>query len=103
MALRLGHADGRLGFDPSRFALLEERMAPTIYWLHQVEAGANVMGGYRQSWNRSARPVLVAQHHYIIHPSLPYLTEGMFPGCGRRWVGRWRRTWWYATAATRAG
>ena len=70
---------GVLGFDPARFALLEERMAPTIYWLHQVEAGANMMGGYRQSWNRSARPVIVAQHHYIIHPSLPYLTEGLFP------------------------
>lgn len=68
-----------LGFDTQRFADIDSKYAPTIYWLHQVESGAMMSGGYQQSFNYSARPTLVAQHHYIIHESLPYPFEGLFP------------------------
>lgn len=70
---------GVLGFDPARFDYIDSRFAPTIYWLHQVESGAPMFGGFRQSFNAKARPLIVAQHHYIIHPSLPYSFEGLFP------------------------
>lgn len=68
-----------LGFDPKRFGVLDDLYAPTIYWLHQAESGSQMMGGYRQSFNTSGRPFMVVQHHYIIHDSLPYPFEGLFP------------------------
>lgn len=68
-----------LGFHPERFHKLEEEFAPTIFWMHQVESGSQMMGGYRQSFNAMARPYMIAQHHYIIHKSLPYQFEGLFP------------------------
>lgn len=70
---------GVLGFDPARFDYIDSRFAPTIYWLHQVESGSQMYGGFRQSFNSKARPVIVAQHHYIIHESLPYSFDGLFP------------------------
>lgn len=70
---------GVLTFDPRRLDYIDSRFGPTIYWLHQVESGSQVYGGYRQSFNSSARPIIVAQHHYIIHPSLPYNFDGLFP------------------------
>lgn len=70
---------GVLAFDPVRFDYIDSRFAPTIYWLHQVESGSQMYGGFRQSFNSKARPVIVAQHHYIIHESLPYSLDGLFP------------------------
>lgn len=72
-----------MGFDPMKFKELEDRVGPTIYWLHQVESGTYLYGGYRFSFNVSSRPTIVAQHHYIIHRSLPYTYAGMFP---RLWM-----------------
>jgi glycosyltransferase involved in cell wall biosynthesis len=63
---------GVLDFSTQRFGELEDMVAPTVYWLHQVEAGAAIEGGFTGSFNKSARPAVVAQHHYIIHKSLPY-------------------------------
>ena len=74
---------GALGFDPIRFRNLDYNVAPGIYWLHQTEMGAFISGGYKQSFNRSARPNIVAQHHYVIHDSLPYPMDGMF---NRLWL-----------------
>jgi len=68
-----------LGFDPERFARIDLDFGPVTYWANQVETAGLIAGGYRQSFNTSARPSLVAQHHYIIHPSLPYRTDGLFP------------------------
>jgi glycosyltransferase involved in cell wall biosynthesis len=72
-----------LGFDPVRFKQIEERYCPTIYWLHQVESGAFMDGGYKGSFSIINRPTLVAQHHYVIHKSLPYPLDGLF---ARRWL-----------------
>lgn len=72
-----------LGFDPMSFKELEDRVGPTLYWLHQVESGTFIYGGYRFAFNVASRPAIVAQHHYIIHRSLPYTYEGMFP---RLWL-----------------
>jgi glycosyltransferase involved in cell wall biosynthesis len=74
---------GAIGFDPDRFKELDLRMAPTVYWLHQVETGLFMKGGYRQSFNESARPRIVCGHHFVIHKSLPYPLEGMLP---RMWL-----------------
>jgi glycosyltransferase involved in cell wall biosynthesis len=70
---------GVVSFDPERFKAIEVRLAPTIYWLHQVESGAFFKGGYEQGYAVSVRPAIVAQHHYIIHRSLPYPFDGLFP------------------------
>lgn len=75
--------EGVTAFDPERFAELERRWAPTVYWLSMVEMGVNVHGGLRQSFGVMARPTLIAQHHYIIHESLPYPIAGLF---GRQWL-----------------
>lgn len=74
-AMRLGV----LGFDPEVFVAVEKKFAPTIYWLHQIETGLFMFGGAKQSFNTAARPAIVGQHHYIIHESLPYPVEGLFP------------------------
>jgi glycosyltransferase involved in cell wall biosynthesis len=68
-------------FDPKRFKKIETTFAPTMYWLHQVESGTMMEGGYSGSWNLRAKPAIVAQHHYIIDDSLPYPV--MFP---RLWL-----------------
>jgi glycosyltransferase involved in cell wall biosynthesis len=61
---------GTIAFDPQRFAQLEEKFAPTTYLLMQVELGAFIAGGFRGSYARISLPRIVAQHHYVIHPSL---------------------------------
>lgn len=71
-----------LGYDPVRHSIVEQSLAPTIYWLQQVELGAALKGGYRPSYNNRAQPTLIAQHHYIIHKSLPYPIDTLF---ARRW------------------
>jgi glycosyltransferase involved in cell wall biosynthesis len=73
---------GVLGFDPVRFAQIDHQYGPTTYWMNQVEMGAAVFGGYRQAGSALSRPVVIAQHHYIIHRSLPYAHQYMF---GRLW------------------
>lgn len=70
---------GVVSFHPDRFKAIETRLAPTIYWLHQVESGAFFKGGYEQGYAVSVRPAIVAQHHYIVHRSLPYPFDGLFP------------------------
>lgn len=72
-----------MGFDPSRFYFIELNYAPGTYWLHQVEMGPNVYGGYWQSFAYGDQPAIIAQHHYIIHKSLPYPMKSMLP---RRWA-----------------
>jgi glycosyltransferase involved in cell wall biosynthesis len=72
-----------IGFDPARFHEIETKYAPTMYWLHQVELGAFIAGGYARSWSDLSTPALVAHQHYIIHRSLPYPYESMFP---RQWL-----------------
>lgn len=71
------------GWDSVRFAKLEKEFGPSIYWLHQVESGAFVHAGYHNSYANVTRPAIIAQHHYIIHQSLPYELESMF---SRRWL-----------------
>ncbi len=72
-----------VGFDPVRFSQIEQNFCPTMYWLHQVEMGAMIYSGYTHSWAEVSTPAVVAQHHYIIHRSLPYQYEAMFP---RQWL-----------------
>lgn len=72
-----------LGFDPVRFKQIEEKYCPTVYWLLQPEMGAFLDGGYKGSFSIINRPTLVAQHHYVIHKSLPYPLDGLF---ARRWL-----------------
>lgn len=74
---------GTLAFDPERFADIDNNHGPVIYWMHQVESAALFHGGYRQSFNPSSRPSMVAQHHYIIHDTLPHNVDGLFP---RMWA-----------------
>lgn len=71
------------GWDPLKFRDLEIAYAPAVYWCHQVESATHIDGGYQQSFNRSARPIIVSQHFYVIHESLPYPLFGMFD---RRWM-----------------
>lgn len=68
-----------LAFDPIRFGEIDQYLAPVVYWLQQVESADKFAGGYFQSFNKSARPTLIAQHHYPIHNSLPYRIDGLFP------------------------
>lgn len=72
-------ATGVVDFDVMRWKQIEREYGPTIYWLHRVEIGANIVRGYERSYNRSGQPTLVAQHHYIIHKSLPYPIMSQFP------------------------
>lgn len=72
-----------VGFDNVRFKEIEASYGPCIYWLNQVESGAAVVGGYTNSYGNVTRPTLIAQHHYIIHRSLPYVYEAQFP---RQWM-----------------
>lgn len=73
---------GVLGFDPVRFAHVDHSYGPSIYWMNQVESGAEFYGGYRQAGSALSRPLIIAQHHYIIHKSLPYPVDHLF---GRLW------------------
>lgn len=68
-----------LGFYPESFKQLENDFAPTIYWMHQVESAQQISSGYYQSFNRSSAPAVIAQHHYIIHESLPYPMKQLLP------------------------
>tara|TARA_B100000700_G_scaffold21372_1_gene20774 strand:+ start:2862 stop:4259 length:1398 start_codon:yes stop_codon:yes gene_type:complete len=77
-----GMRQGVMAFDPQRFKMLEKDVAPTMYWLHQVEMGIYLYGGYAQTFGKF-RPRLIAQHHYIIHPSLPYPMDAML---NRQWM-----------------
>ena len=61
-----------IAFDSPRFQHIDMTYGPVQYWLHQVESGIFASGGAMQSFNDAARPSLVAQHHYIVHESLPY-------------------------------
>lgn len=72
-----------LGFDPMKFKELDFQVAPTIFWMHQVESIPFMVGGYKQSFSNRSKPIFVAQHHYVIHPSLPYPFETLFP---RLWL-----------------
>ena len=74
-----------VGFDNVRFKEIEFSYGPCIYWLHQVESGTAIVGGYTNSYGNVTRPTLIAQHHYIIHKSLPYVLESQFP---RQWMRR---------------
>src|SRR3990167_7082603 len=74
---------GVLGFDPLKFKTLDFKVAPTLFWMHQVETIPFMVGGYKQSFSKRSQPLFVAQHHYIIHKSLPYPMEGMF---SRLWL-----------------
>lgn len=71
------------GWDVMRFKKLEDEQAPTMYWLHQVESGAFIAGGYKKAYAVANQPCLIAQHHYIIHRSLPYVYDTMFT---RQWL-----------------
>lgn len=68
---------GVMGFDPERYAHIDLRYGPTSYYLHAIEMGAALYGGYKQASNNMSRPVIIAQHHYVIHDSLPYAFEFM--------------------------
>lgn len=72
-----------LSFDPDLYRKLEKAYGFTGWWLHQVESGCAFQGGYAQSANKSGRPWLLAQQHYIIHESLPYTIESNF---ARLWM-----------------
>lgn len=58
-------------FDAYRFKDLEQRYGPTLYWMNMVEAAAQISRGYTSTATRAAQPSIAAQHHYIIHESLP--------------------------------
>lgn len=58
-------------FDVHAFHQLEADYSPTLYWMHQVEAAAQIVQGTVQSFSHISNPAVVAQHHYIIHKSLP--------------------------------
>jgi glycosyltransferase involved in cell wall biosynthesis len=73
--------EGCRHFDVHRLRHLDATFAPTLYWVHQAESAAQLHGGIPTTANRAAAPRIVLQHHYIIHPSLPYAPEGMV---GRR-------------------
>jgi glycosyltransferase involved in cell wall biosynthesis len=70
---------GVLSFDMQRWYEIENNYAPAQYWLHQVESGSVMFGGYTRSFSHINRPSIVAQHHYIIHKSLPYPIYSAFP------------------------
>lgn len=70
---------GVLTFDARRFDYIDSRFGPSIYWLQQVESGSQVAAGYRGSWSSWGQPVLVVQQMYVIHPSLPYPIDSLFP------------------------
>ena len=67
-----------LSWDVDRFKSLEQQ-GVTLYWMHQVESALQVKYGYAGSFNTNAHPAVVAQHHYIIHDSLPYPVESQLP------------------------
>ena len=67
-----------LNWDSDRFRFIDTVLAPTIYWMHQVESAAQVSGGYVDSIAEASRPVIVSQMHYPIHRSLPYDFDSMF-------------------------
>lgn len=71
-----------VGFDSNRYGQFDKGFGPGIYWLHQVEMGAFLQGGYDRVYHSVGRPTLIAQHHYIIHKSLPYPYYALFP---RQW------------------
>ena len=70
---------GVMGWSGEHFKQLEDRFAPTIYWMNQVESALQVNGGYTQSASVASRPAIVAQHHYIVHKSIPYSLETLQP------------------------
>lgn len=72
-----------LGFHPVRFSQIEEIYGPTMYWLQQVEMGPFMYRGYHKHFAQINMPALIAQHHYIIHKSLPYPIDQQF---ARRWL-----------------
>lgn len=74
---------GVMTFDSRRWYDIETKYAPTIVWLNQVESGVFLYGGYWQSFAKCQNPTIVAQHHYIIHKSLPYPLRTLFP---RLWL-----------------
>lgn len=71
------------GFDVERWYDIERYHGPTMYWLHQVESGPFLHGGYHHSYAVASQPAMIAQHHYIIHQSLPYPTDTLF---SRLWL-----------------
>ena len=67
-------------FDVNRWREIERDFSPTVYWLHQVEMCSQLSGGGIDSnYADMSLPTLVAQHHYIIHKSLPYPLESQTP------------------------
>lgn len=72
-----------MGWDSRKHGELEDRHGINVYWLNQVESGIHLYGGFWQGMSKRQRPLLIAQHHYIIHKSLPYSVKPQFP---RRWM-----------------
>lgn len=66
-----------------RFKQIDTDYGVTLYWLNQIEMGANAVHGYHKVFNHSSQPALVGQQHYILHRSLPYVYETQF---SRLWL-----------------
>lgn len=69
---------GIISFQPDRIREIEKKFGVNGYWLHQVEMGSQLQGGYEKSFTLICRPWIVAQHHYVIHKSLPYPMYAQF-------------------------
>ena len=74
---------GVMAYNPDRWYEIEVKYAPTIVWLNQVESGVFIQGGYWQAFAKCQNPTIIAQHHYIIHKSLPYPLRTLF---SRLWL-----------------
>ena len=74
---------GVLNFNSQDFKAIDLQFFPTIFWLHQVEIGTFISRGAIGSFADASLPAVVAQHHYIIHKSLPYEIADQF---ARRWL-----------------
>jgi len=58
-----------ISFDAMRLKEIDEGLAPTIYWIHQVESAVFFQRGYRDTRSVLTLPAIVAQHHYTAHAS----------------------------------
>lgn len=72
-----------VNFPVMRFKDIDVGYGVTLWWLNQIEMGAQVVHGYHKVFNLSSQPTLIGQQHYILHRSLPYVYETQF---SRLWL-----------------
>lgn len=73
-----GKVHNSVQYDSGYWQVLVDKFPPDVIWTQVVEI-AHLLKYARDCYEDRARPVIIAQHHYVVHKSLPYPVDTQQP------------------------